>query len=167
MNSIVHRRNRAAVALFVTSLILVVCFLTWLSFETVITTGVTGERGAGRVALLMFQNSSAHVILKGIVAVLGVGSAFIARAEQRDLLAYFVIAIAALGIGECITILVSFEDTRIAQSLYDNPGGSGITSYEKLQSHTQIAMGGVGLWLLSLIGTQLGIHQRSSGSKGK
>jgi hypothetical protein len=161
---ITKRRRRAAAGLLVLFLIIMIGLLSWLAFETVFSE-IRGDSGAGRLALLVFQNSSAHVIVKALVAILGLGSAAIAQARNQNALAYGVIFAAAVGIVECIAILIHFADFEIAQNLYDHPGGSSITSYEKLQSHTQIAMYGLGFWLIGIVAAQLGLRKGGDGEE--
>jgi len=157
---ITKRRRRAAAVILVVFLVVIIGLLTWLTVVTIFSE-IRGDSGAGRFALLVFQNDTSDILIKGLVAIFGLGSAWIAQAQRQDLLAYGVIFGAVLGIVECYLIVTYFADYEIAQSLYDHPGGSSITSYAKLQSHTKITMIGLGVWLLGIVWAQLGISKGS------
>jgi hypothetical protein len=151
-------RRRAAAALLALFLVVIVGLLTWVTAETIFSE-IRGDSGSGKFAMLILQNDSAGVLIKGAVAILGLGSAWIAQAKNQDLLAFAVIFSAVVGAVECYLIITYFADYDIAQNLYDHPGGSSITSYEKLQTHTKITMIALGLWLLGIVGAQFGISK--------
>jgi hypothetical protein len=153
--------RRAAAAVLVFCLFVSVSCLTYLCVETMAGT-VRGDRGAGRIALLMFQNESLHIVLKSCVAILTFGAAVIAEAENRPRLYYAVVALCVLGVIECAVISTMFAGYDVASMLYDYPGGSSITSYEKLQTATRIAMIGLAIWFLGVLSTQFGLSLPSA-----
>jgi hypothetical protein len=157
--------RRAAAAVVVFCLVVSVVYLAWLCLET-ISGSVRGDRGSGYIALLVFQNESLHLLLKGTVGILSFGAAVIAEARNRPRLYYAVVILCVIGVIECGTITALFAGYDVASLLYDYPGGSSITSFEKLQSATRISMGGLAFWYLAVLSTQFGLSLPSTGRAG-
>ena len=159
------KARRAATVVLLFCLGVSVLFLTWICAE-ILMGMIRGDRGSGRIALLVFQNETLRVVLKSAVAILAFGAAVIAEAKNRVLIYYIVVALSVVGVIECIGIAIGFTDYDVASLLYDYPGGSAITSYEKLQNATQLAMGGLGFWFLGVLSTQFGLKLPPIGGAG-
>lgn len=150
------RRNIAAAALLLAVLIGLALFLLPVAAKGFQGT-LTGEHGIGRFFLNVVGSRIDPLILTGITGVLAVGSAFLAGGGHSNRLFFTIVGLCALLIAILVVLLVLLSDDLVARKLY-NYGSERIADADSFRSAVNWAVGGTCLWLLGVLGAQVGLR---------
>lgn len=148
--------SNAATLFLLIAVVVMISYLAWLLFDIASAT-ITGKSGSGFVLLLFLEAGWLAAVIKSIVFILAFGSSTISRDFERIKSFYIVVYGSAIGILLCVALGALLGNSDIAASLYDNPGGSSITSYEVLQDRQQPAFVAIALWFGGLVASQFGL----------
>ena len=153
------RRTVAAVAILLAVLISLTLFLLPVMLEA-FNGKLTGEHGVGRFFVDVLGSQIDPFVLTGIAGVLAVGSAFLAGGGLSDRIFYAVVGLCALLILILVILLVLLSDDEVARKLYDY-GSERIADADSFRSAVKWAVGGTCLWLLGVLGAQVGLHAKA------
>jgi hypothetical protein len=150
------RQNLAAAGLLIGAV--AALFLLFAALDVAALGGtLNGQRGVGRIFLLLLDTKIDPKITVAIGGILGVGGSYIAGGGLSDRLFYAIVVISAVAAVLCLLLLVLLSDAQLAQAIY-NYGSVRIADADSFRTASTWVLVELALWLLGVVGVQVGVR---------